>query len=113
MSDLFAGDGQFDLAATTETDIFTGPDGYQSTVEVWLCNRTAGALTFRLAISKAGAPSDVSHYLYFDTNLPANDSVVVKELPVNESDVLRAYASAVGVSANVLVQDARKIAEPL
>lgn len=110
MPSLFEGDGQFDLAATTNTDIFTGPDSFHSTLKIALCNRTGADITFRLALSKSGAALANSHYLYYDGTIPANDSVVSTDIPVNEKDVVRVYVSAVGVSANVLISDVRDIA---
>lgn len=100
---------QIALSATTLTDIHTCATGRAEKVAVFLCNRS-GATTLRLAVAIAGATDSLSQYLYYDTVLPANDTLQV-ELTLNSGDVVRAYAGAATVSASVFVDESLRLAD--
>lgn len=111
MSDSFAGGStpQVDLPAASLEIVFTAPGNYTSRVTVIFCNRNAAARTIRLMLSRGGtAPADEG-YLLYDLTLNGNSSEFIRDLSITQADILRAYASDLGVSVNVLVDDGRRI----
>ncbi len=103
MSDLLGTLGQVDAPATTPTALYTAPALAQTTVSsLNVCNRTAGALTFRVAIRVEGAALDNKQYIYFDKSVPATDTFsAVLGITLRETDVVEVYASDVGLSFNM------------
>jgi hypothetical protein len=95
--------GQSAPAATTPTDLYTVPNLNQTTVSsLVVCNRTGGALSFRVSVRVGGASADDSQYLYYDKNLAANESFsAVLGLTLQQSDVVTVYASNTGLSFNM------------
>ena len=85
--------------AATEVRVFTAPPGVVTSVTaIFVCNRGA-ATTFRLRITFAGAhTAENRQYLYFDTALPANDTLVIP-YSISMSDGQTLYGR--GASANV------------
>lgn len=100
MADRLKTLGQLDAAATTTETLYTTPTTAQTTVSsVVVCNRTAGALTFRLSIGVGGEALDDKQYLYYNKTVPANDSfVIVIGITLAPDDVVRTYASATGLT---------------
>jgi len=95
--------GQVDTAATTVTTLYTVPDATVTTISsIVVANRTGSAITFRLSVHVAGASADDKQYLYYDKSVAANDSLtIVIGITLNQTDVLKVYASAVDMSFNV------------
>jgi hypothetical protein len=95
--------GQVDTAATTVTTLYTVPDEAVTTISsIVVANRTGSAITFRLSVHVAGASADDKQYLYYDKSVAANDSLtIVIGITLNQTDVLKVYASAVDMSFNV------------
>jgi len=95
--------GQSDLAATTLTDVYTVPSATETVIStVILANRTAAAMTFRIAIRPNGASISDEHYIAYDVPLAANDSTTLTlGITLDAADVLSVYASAVDMSVNV------------
>ena len=95
--------GQLDPSATTITVLYTVPDMTQTTISsIMAANRTGSAITFRLSVHVAGAGADDKQYLYYDKSVAANDSLtIVIGITLNQTDVLKVYASAVDMSFNV------------
>jgi hypothetical protein len=93
--------GQAALGVTTLTDVYTAASpATVSTVVV--CNRTAADKTYRLSVAVAGAADATKQYLVYDATVPANDTVTFTlGITLAATDVLRAYASATGVTVNV------------
>lgn len=85
---------QADLAATTLTDIYVTPAGkFTNVTEILICNR-AGAGSFRVSLAKGGVADSVEQYLYFDTPIAANETIVLKtSFKMDPTDELRAYSS--------------------
>jgi hypothetical protein len=103
--------GQVSPAATTLTDLYTVPAQAQTTVSsVVACNTGASPVTIRIAVSEAGAANNVKQYLYYDYVLPAKDTLaLVIGITLNETDVVRVYASAIDVAFNIFgVETARE-----
>ena len=92
--------GQLAAAATTSETLYTTPTLAQTTVSsIVVCNRTGGALTFRFSVGIDGEALGDKQYLFYDKSVPANDSfIVVIGLTLAPDDVVRTYASAVGIT---------------
>jgi len=94
--------GQVALAATTLTVIYTVPQTKKAEISsIVLCNRSAGAVTVRLAIAIAGEADAVKQYLHYGFSIAANTSLTVPDIKLGSGDVIRAYASAAEISVNV------------
>jgi hypothetical protein len=95
--------GQSAPAATTTTTLYTVPNLNQTTVSsLVICNRTGGALTYRVSVQVADAAADDKQYLYYDKTLAANETFsAVLGLTLNQSDVVKVYASNTGLSFNM------------
>lgn len=103
--------GQLSPTATTLSDIYTVPAQAQTTVSsVVACNTGASPVTIRIATAEAGATNNVKQYLYYDYVLPAKDTLaLVIGITLNETDVVRVYASATNVAFNIFgVETARQ-----
>tara|TARA_R110000803_G_scaffold167537_4_gene230816 strand:+ start:2318 stop:2647 length:330 start_codon:yes stop_codon:yes gene_type:complete len=103
MSDVTKVLGQLAAAATTNEDLYTAPNLSQVTVStLTVCNRTAGALTYRIAVRPAGEALDAKHYIAYDRSVAINftDNWSIG-ITIKESDVITVYASATGLSFNL------------
>lgn len=100
MSDVIKALGQLEAAATTAETLYTVPNLTQTTTSsLIVCNRTAGALTFRVSIRVNGAAADDKQYIYYDKSVAANDTFsAVLGLTLGQGDVVTVYASATGLS---------------
>ncbi len=95
--------GQAAPNATTETTLYTVPAATSAIVStVFVCNRSAVTVTFRLYVAVAGAATATKMYLAYDVPLVGNSFLsVTVGLTLGTSDVLRCYASTADVSFNV------------
>ena len=87
-------------SATTATDILTigaGKSVVVSTLSV--CNRAATAATYRVAVRPAGATLANQHYVIYDANIGAKDTVTLSVgLTLAATDVVTVYASTANFS---------------
>jgi len=88
--------GQIAPSATTATTIYTVPSPTEAVVSsVSICNRAGTAATFRLSVRPDGASLANQHYLVYDANIDANDSIILTiGVTMDATDVLEAYASS-------------------
>jgi len=95
--------GQNDLAATTDTDVYTAPAATEAVIStIIIANRTASAESFRIAIRPAGETISDKHYIAYGVPIAANDSTTLTlGLTLAATDVLTVWASAVDLSVNV------------
>ena len=95
--------GQNDLAATTNTDVYTVPASTETIIStIIIANRTGSAESYRIAIRPNGATLADEHYIAYDVPIPANDSTTITlGITLDAADVLTCYASAVDLSVNV------------
>jgi hypothetical protein len=95
--------GQVAPAATTTTTLYTVPNLNQTTVSsLVICNKTGGALTYRVSVHVADAAASNEQYLYYDKTIAANETFsAVLGLTLNQSDVVKVYASNTGLSFNM------------
>jgi hypothetical protein len=63
--------GNFAIAATTNTTVYTVPTGYYTVCNISLTNRNATAILVRVAMASTGTPN-VSEWLEYDTILIPN-----------------------------------------
>ena len=78
MAEVYKILGQSAPAATTLTTAYTVPastEGIVSTVTV--CNRSATATDFRIAVRPAGAGISNEHYVAYDHAIGGNETVVI------------------------------------
>lgn len=103
MADTIKVLGQLEAAATTPEDLYTVPEtAVTTTSSLTVCNRTGGALSFRLSVRVAGEGADNKQYLYYDKNVPANDTIaLILGLTLGHTDVVTTYASATGLTFNL------------
>lgn len=90
--------GVADLAAATNTTIYTTPASTFTVATVSLCNRSSTTVNVRLAISAADSPTD-SEYLEFDAQLLAKGVLERTGIVLDAGKKLVVRSSALGVSA--------------
>ena len=61
-----------DLTNTSATSVYTCPSATFSVVSVSICNRSATAVTIRLALTVTGSTPATTDYLEYDSSLSAN-----------------------------------------
>lgn len=91
--------GQADLAAATDTTLYTVPALFKDSFSVSFCNRTAAAITIRLSISALAAPAN-SEYFIYELSLPANSSFERSGLVAQAGKLVVVRASAIGISCS-------------
>lgn len=92
--------GQSDLAATTNTTVYTVPASKVATFTVNCCNRSSNSVTVRLALASSGTPA-LSEWIEYDTAIPANGVLERTGLVAHAAERLVAYAGAANVSVSV------------
>lgn len=103
MSDQIKVLGQVAPDATTSTTLYTAPNLAQTTVSsLVVCNRAGTAGTFRVSVHVGGEAADNKQYLFYDSSLAANTTqTVVIGMCLNQSDVVKVYASSADFSFNL------------
>jgi hypothetical protein len=89
------------VAPADATEVAVGSAVAASTTwqaKVWVANRTAGDLTFRVRQAYADAGADNTQYRAYDANCPANDIVVLPIFEVSTTDRLYFKQSAAGLT---------------
>lgn len=89
--------GAVNLAATTNTTVYTVPASKTASFSVNICNRNASAVTVRLALAATGTPS-AAEWIEYDANLPGNGVLERTGLMLDTGKLVVAYASAANVS---------------
>jgi hypothetical protein len=95
--------GQSNPSATTLTTAYTVPASKSAEINsIMVCNRSATAASFRVAIRPAGASISNEHYVYYDVPIGGNDTFE-SSLGINLSatDVVSVYANNATLSFNV------------
>jgi len=103
MADILKVLGQLAAAATTEEDLYAVPDqALTTTSTLAICNRTSSTITFRVSVAVSGATTADKDYIFYDAPIGGNTTVTaVLGMTLNQSDVVRTYASATGLSFNL------------
>lgn len=89
--------GAADLAATTNTTIYTAPSLTQAVVTVSVCNRNATAQTIRLALASSDTPGN-SEWFEYDYSLEANGVLERTGIAMDAGKKIVAYAGGTGIS---------------
>jgi|TARA_B110000495_G_C22770314_1_gene450805 hypothetical protein len=90
--------GVANLAAATDTSVYTTPADTFSVVSVSLCNRGGSAAQVRIAVSSSGTPNDAD-YLEFDSQISANGVVERTGIVLDAGKIVVVRSNAVNVSA--------------
>ncbi len=87
--------GQSNPAANTATTLYTVPGGTQAVLSsIVVCNQTAVAATFRIAVRVAGATLAAAQYVAYDVTVGASDSTALTlGLTMGATDVLTIFGS--------------------
>lgn len=95
--------GQSAPSATTETDVYTVPGATTAVLStVVVANRSASAVTYRIAVRPDGVTLANQHYIAYDVNVGASDSTTITlGITMDAGDVLTVYASTGDLSFNV------------
>jgi hypothetical protein len=92
--------GSADLAAATNTTLYTVPVDTFAVVTVSVCNRGASPCTVQLAICDTATPS-TDEYLEFDTSLSAKGVLERTGVVIDAGKLLVVRSSATSVNAVV------------
>jgi len=95
--------GQSAPSATTNTDVYTVGSSKTAVIStITVCNRSATAATYRIAIRPAGATIANQHYIAYGATCPANDMIALTlGISVAATDVVTVYASSADLSFGV------------
>ena len=90
--------GQVSPSAATLTTLYTAStQAVCSTLTI--CNTTATAMTYRVAVRPAGASIATQHYIVSDSSVAAYDSIFLTlGISLAATDVVSVYASATGAA---------------
>ena len=95
--------GQSAPSATTATTAYTVPSARSAVIStIVVCNRSATAATYRIALRPGGATLADQHYVAYDVSVGGNDSTTVSiGITLATTDVVTIYASAATLSFSV------------
>lgn len=92
--------GAASVPATTNTTVYTVPAGKTASLSLCLCNRTGSAVTARVALSAAAAPTD-AEWIEYDVSIPSNGVLERSGLALSATQNVVVYASAAALAAVV------------
>jgi len=87
-----------DLAATTNTTVYTCPAGTFAVASISIANRNASTITVRVALAAADTPTD-AEWIEYGSSIPANSVLERTGLVLDAGKKIVVYASTTGVSA--------------
>jgi hypothetical protein len=92
--------GQLNPSATTATTLYTVPSAKSAVISsLTVCNQTATAATFRIAVRPAGATLAALHYVAYDVTVGASDTTALTlGITLATTDVVTVYASTATLS---------------
>lgn len=99
--------GQSNPSATTLTTLYTVPASTSAVCStLTVCNRSATATTFRVAVRPAGAGISNEHYLYYDVTIAGNDTFAATlGITLATTDVVSVYATLATLSFSLFGQE--------
>lgn len=89
--------GASDLAATTDTTVYTTPAATLTVATVSVCNRNSTAITVRLAVAATGTPA-AAEFIEYDVSIDANSVLERTGLVLDAGKRIVARSSAANVS---------------
>jgi hypothetical protein len=95
--------GQVAPLATTATTVYTVPSATQAVASsIVVCNRGSTSGTFRISVRPNNASISNEHYIIYDTDIAANDTVILTfGLTLDSGDVVEVYGSTADFSFNI------------
>lgn len=95
--------GQVSPSINTDTTLYTVPSATSTVCSTLVvCNRSASGIAFRIAVRPAGATLSAEHYISYDSNVNANDSITLTiGITLAATDVITVRASSASVSFNL------------
>ena len=95
--------GQVAPGATTDTTLYTVPSSTETVIStIVVANRSAGALTYDIAIRPNGATLANEHYIAKLVTVGASDSTTITlGLTLDAADVVTVQASTADLSFNI------------
>ena len=90
--------GHADLAAGTNTSLYTVPANTFGIVTLSICNRGNSAISVRVAVASAGTPLN-SEYIEYDVEVLAKGVLERSGIAMAAGQILVVYSSAANVSA--------------
>jgi uncharacterized membrane protein len=91
--------GQVADASANNVTLIADQDGETIVSTIAVVNREAATNTFRIAVRPGGATLANEHYLAYDTNILANDSITLTlGITLADNDILTVGASDANVS---------------
>ena len=99
--------GQSNPTAATLTTLYTVPASTSTVVSsIMVCNRSATATSFRIAVRPAGAGISDEHYIYNDLPISGNDTFTATlGITLATTDVVSVYATLATLSFNMFGQE--------
>jgi hypothetical protein len=100
--------GQQNPSAATATTLYTVPGTKQAVCSTLaICNRSATATTYRVAIRPAGAALSNEHYIAYDVAIPGNASeYLTLGISLATTDVVTIYATLATLSFSLFGDEA-------
>ena len=92
--------GTADLAANTNTTVYTVPASNFAVVTVSICNRSTTQRSVRVALATADTPT-AGEWIEFDTSLVGNGTLERTGLVLSEGQKIVVSSSSIDVSAVV------------
>jgi hypothetical protein len=92
--------GTADLAAATNTTVYTCPVDTFAVVTISVCNRAATAATIQIAIASSATPGN-AEYIEFNTSLSANGVLERTGVVLDAGKLIVVRSSAISVSTVV------------
>ena len=99
--------GQSNPGAATLTTLYTVPASTSTVVStITVCNRSATATSFRIAVRPSGAGISNEHYIYYDVTIAGNDTFAATiGITLAQNDVVSVYATLATLSFNIFGQE--------
>lgn len=92
--------GGADLAANTNTSVYTVPASTFGVVTLSICNRNATAITVRVSISSTATPAN-TEFIEYDTTILANGVLERTGIVMDAAKILVVRSNTANVSAVV------------
>ena len=92
--------GTADLAANTNTTVYTVPAANFAVVTLSMCNRSTTQRSIRVAVAAADTPTP-GEYIEYDTSLVGNGTLERTGIVVSAGQKIVVFANSVDVSAVV------------
>ena len=92
--------GQVDGSAGAFVELYLVPAGKSAVCwRIIAANRTAGAITIRIAVVGGGGNTDVKHFIEFDRSVGVGVAHYIEgPLHLGSGDVVRVFAASAGIS---------------